>query len=119
LKRGCQLLCDLDRGEEALQAATVFTVSHPASEEGWTTRGHVEMRLARHDAAEASLAKALEIRPASPQALRNLALLRLTRGNHESALPILEKARAANPADFDMRAAWLATKRHLCDWNGL
>lgn len=119
LKRQCQLLCDLDRGEEALGPAVRFTQRYPGRDEGWAVRGLVEMRLSRHDAAKASLTRALDLKPDNARALRNLALLHLTRGQHAAALPVITKASAANPADFDMRVALVTAKRHLADWAGL
>ncbi len=119
LKRRSQLLCDLDRGEEALGPAVAFTEKYPARDEGWSTRGVIEMRLTRYDAAESSLKRALEIKPDNAQALRSLSLLHLVRGKHAAALPVIARARAANPADFDMRVAQVSAKLHLCDWAGL
>ena len=67
--------------------------------------GYVYWKLYRYDEAESELLEVLRRDPADPRAAFTLGDLYLTKGEAKRALPLLERAAAAYPNEFDTRFA--------------
>jgi Tfp pilus assembly protein PilF len=90
---------DAGKTAEAITAYQAILAAHPEATTAWINLGNAQEKLGQHEEAEASFRKALQIDPASRDALNNLAWLLFEEKRYPEAEPLARKAAAEQGPD--------------------
>ena len=101
------VLYDVGRTPEAIAATKQATDLDPLSGRAWINLGFYSMQIKDYAAAEAALARALALEPASEVGLSNLGALQLVRGRADQSLVTYSKIN-----DVAFRLAGVAMAEH-------
>ncbi|MBN8887128.1 MAG: hypothetical protein J0I77_15505 [Rudaea sp.] len=94
----------------SVAAALAAIKFRPESAEAWLLLGVASRYLKAYDKAEAALLHAIELAPASAEAVKELAMARYERGDHELAAVGFHRAKILAPLDLGI--AWLDALAH-------
>ena len=102
-KAEIDMLLRAENWQEAIEALSDYTASHPDDVWGWTLLGLAERHAGNYDAAITAYEKVLPLQPDSLSALIGLSLIYADQGKQKEACDYIEQASAAGLRVEDLR----------------